>query len=337
MTTIKEIAELAGVSRGTVDRVLNNRGSVNPKTAEKIQNIAQALDYHPNRAGIVLAAQKKKIKIGTILPSTTNLFFDDIERGILEKAEELNDYGVSTLFRRDDWSLETQIRLMDEMAAEGCNGLIIAPSNEPELSSKINQLKEAGIPVITVNTDIDGSSRIAYVGSDYIRGGNIAAGLMNLMTDGHASIGILSGSEDVLCHTERIKGFRQTISASYPNLEVKDLRLHNDDEFVSYTMTQKMLQEHPEIDALFFVSAAVNGGCKAAIESGRKLKIVTFDEVSTTRRMLNDGVISATISQRAAKQGYLSLELLFDYLATGQMPEHEFNYIEHAIKIRENL
>ena len=62
MATIKEIAELAGVSRGTVDRVLNNRGSVNPRTARKILEIAQALDYKPNKAGIVLAAQKKNLK-----------------------------------------------------------------------------------------------------------------------------------------------------------------------------------------------------------------------------------------------------------------------------------
>ena len=75
MATIKEIAELAGVSRGTVDRVLNNRGSVNPRTARKILEIAQALDYKPNKAGIVLAAQKKNLKIGVILFDTGNPFF----------------------------------------------------------------------------------------------------------------------------------------------------------------------------------------------------------------------------------------------------------------------
>ena len=60
MATIKEIAALAGVSRGTVDRVLNDRGAVNPETAEKIRKIAKELDYKPNRAGLVLAAQKKR-------------------------------------------------------------------------------------------------------------------------------------------------------------------------------------------------------------------------------------------------------------------------------------
>ena len=60
MVTMKEIADLANVSRGTVDRVLNNRGSVNPQTAEKVRQIARTLGYKPNRAGMALAAQKKK-------------------------------------------------------------------------------------------------------------------------------------------------------------------------------------------------------------------------------------------------------------------------------------
>ena len=63
MATIKEIADLAGVSRGTVDRVLNNRGAVNAKTAQKVLEIARALHYRPNKAGTALAAQKKNIKL----------------------------------------------------------------------------------------------------------------------------------------------------------------------------------------------------------------------------------------------------------------------------------
>ena len=67
MATIKQIAELAGVSRGTVDRVLNNRGSVNANTAARVREIAEKLNYKPNKAGLMLAAQKKNLKIGVIL------------------------------------------------------------------------------------------------------------------------------------------------------------------------------------------------------------------------------------------------------------------------------
>ena len=117
MATIKEIAILAGVSRGTVDRVLNHRGSVNPKTEEKIWEIAQALDYKPNKAGIVLAAQKRKLKIGVILLGLNNPFYDDVLRGISEKAVELESYNCTVLIKQTEYSLEEQlhrVRLPDE-------------------------------------------------------------------------------------------------------------------------------------------------------------------------------------------------------------------------------
>ena len=89
MARIKDIAELAGVSRGTVDRVLNNRSGVSPQTAEKIKEIAKALDYRPNKAGLALAAQKKKIKIGVVLFSKNNPFFDEVSEGVQAKAGNL--------------------------------------------------------------------------------------------------------------------------------------------------------------------------------------------------------------------------------------------------------
>ena len=106
MTTIKDIADLAGVSRGTVDRVLNNRGAVNPKTAEKIMEIVQALNYRPNRAGLALAAQKKKYKIGVILFSEHNPFFDEVMTGVQNKSEELQDYGLLPL--QNGWNLTSR-------------------------------------------------------------------------------------------------------------------------------------------------------------------------------------------------------------------------------------
>lgn len=70
----KQIAEMAGVSRGTVDRVLNNRGSVNANTAARVREIAEKLNYKPNKAGLMLAAQKKNLKIGVILFPDSNPF-----------------------------------------------------------------------------------------------------------------------------------------------------------------------------------------------------------------------------------------------------------------------
>lgn len=199
MATIKEIAALAGVSRGTVDRVLNNRGSVNPATADKIREIAKALDYKPNKAGLALAAQKKKLKLGVILFSTDNPFFADVLTGVNEKAEDLAGYNCTVLVKQIPINVDAQLRAIEELLREDVNGIALAPQNDERIRVRINELSAQGIPVVTLNTDIENARRIAYVGSNYTKSGATAAGLMRLMTHGTVHIGIITGSPDILC------------------------------------------------------------------------------------------------------------------------------------------
>lgn len=337
MTTIKEIADLAGVSRGTVDRVLNNRGSVNAKTAKKIMEIVRALDYRPNRAGLALAAQKKKYKIGVILFSEHNPFFDEVMEGVRIKAAELQDYGVTTITLRVDFDVDAQLAAIDSLLLEGIHGLMLAPYNHMRIQEKIDELVEQQIPVVTVNTDIDGSRRMAYVGSDHVQGGCTAAGLFALMTEGDVELGIVTGSSNVLGHAGRVMGLRRTLETSYPRIHITELVENHDDEFESYTLTRKLLEDHPNMNALFFAAAGVHGGCRAVLESGRHPKVITFDEVPTTLEMLRLGVISATISQQPYRQGSKSLDILFEYLTSGVLPQEEMNIVELSIKIRENV
>ena len=337
MTTIKDIADLAGVSRGTVDRVLNNRGAVHPKTAEKIMEIVRALDYRPNKAGLALAAQKKRNKIGVILFSENNPFFDEVMTGVRAKAAELQDYGITTITKRVEFDVNAQLDAIDGLLEEGIHGLMLAPYNHMRIQKKIDELIDRQIPVVTVNTDIGGSKRMAYVGSDYFRGGCTAAGLLALMTSGDVKLGIITGSSNVLCHTERIEGFCHTLKKSYPRIHVMEILENHDDEFKSYALTSRLLKEHPALDALFFSAAGVYGGCKAILESGLHPRVITFDEVPTTLEMLKKGVISATISQQPYRQGSRSLDILFEYLTSGMPPENELNFVELSIKIRENV
>lgn len=181
MATIKEIADLAGVSRGTVDRVLNKRGSVNPQTAQKIMEIVHALDYKPNRAGLVLAAQKKNLKLGVILFGEGNPFFDEVTDGIRQKEEDLACYNCTVQIKRVNVDTLEQLQAIDEFVKEGINGIAISPTNDPRLARRIDELFEQGIPVVALNTDIKNCKRIAFVGSNYYQSGATAAGLMRLM------------------------------------------------------------------------------------------------------------------------------------------------------------
>ena len=338
MATIKEIAELAGVSRGTVDRVLNNRGAVNPRTARKILEIAQALDYKPNKAGIVLAAQKKNLKLGVILFDTGNPFFDDVLEGVNRKSQELGGYNCSVLVTRVGFDLTAQLDAMDEMVSQGVSGIVLSPYNDPLISDKINELDGRGIPVITTNTDIENSSRLAYVGCNFYRSGETAAGLMHLIAGNEVYAGIVTGSSKVLCHTDRIAGFRDRIESHYPGIRIVGTIENSDDEFESYDRTLALLREHPEINALYFAAGGVYGGCRAVLAAGRKdITIISCDKVSTTRDMVLQGVIAATICQQPLIQGTKPLDLLFSCLTTGEKPEKEYHYTTVDIRIRENI
>lgn len=339
MATIKDIAALAGVSRGTVDRVLNNRGSVNPATAQKIQEIAEALDYKPNRAGLVLAAQKKKLKLGVILFSTENPFFLDVLDGINEKAEELAGYNCTVITRQVAFGVEEQLKAIDELLAQEVNGIALSPYNDERIRHRINGLFELGIPVVTFNTDIENSKRLAYVGSHYRRSGETAAGLLQLMTHGQVNIGIITGSSNILCHTERIAGFSDCLKPHNDRLRIIDIVETHDDEFESYEKTMQLLKAHPEINALYFAAGGVYGGCRSitALDLQEKLRIVAYDMVPTTRSLLENNIISATICQQPKVQGSKPLSLLFAYLTTSELPEKEYNYVAVDIRIKENL
>ncbi len=339
MATIKEIAAIAGVSRGTVDRVLNNRGSVNPATAEKIREIAKALDYKPNKAGLALAAQKKKLKLGVILFSTDNPFFADVLKGVDEKAADLAGYNCTVLVKQIPINVDAQLNAIDELLREEVNGIALAPQNDARIRSRINELYAQGIPVVTLNTDIENSARIAYVGSNYVKSGRTAAGLLRLMTHGEVQIGIITGSSGILCHTERIAGFKDALKPYQEHMHIISIAETQDDEIASYEQTSRLLKEHPETNALFFAAGGVYGGCRAIVSLGLagKLHVIAFDKAETTEQFLREGVLSAVICQQPRTQGKKPLDMLFHYLTSGELPDKEYNYTAVDIRILENI
>ena len=342
MTTTKQIAYLAGVSRGTVDRVLNRRGSVNPETAAKVRKIAEALNYTPNIAGKTLAARKKQLKFGYILfgSTTSNPFLLDIVRGIETRAAELAEYGVTVEHRSvsvHEHGHKDMIRHIDDFAQNGVSGLILMAINHPDVTARVRALSAAGIPVVTANSDLPDSGRIAYVGSDYFKSGETAAGMMNLICGGKARVGVIIGSPLVLCHSEREQGFRSRIRAAYPGIGIVDAAINHDDDMESFIVTSRLLNEYPEIDALFLTAAGVTGACRAIRDSGRTIRVIGYDATEPICALIRDGVIAASISQQPFTQGAKPLDILFDYLGMGIKPDREFYYTKLEIKIRENL
>jgi len=342
MSTMKEIAHLAGVSRGTVDRVFNNRGLVKPDTEKKIREIAKSLNYSPNIAGKNLAVRKKKLKFGYVLfgDSDINSFFAEVIRGIKDRASELSDFGVTVEIRisppdEPEW----QLKCIDELMQLGISALAITPITTAVIADKLKKLTKTGFPVVTANIDIADCGRLAYVGSNYIKSGEIAAGLMHLITKGEVNIGIISGSPEIRCHYERVAGFTEYSKKHYRNFSIIHESKNNDSYDRSYSATLEILKSFPQINALYITGAGSSGVCDAVLEyiPDRKIPIICYDATPLTCRLLKDGVISATITQEPVKQGAMPLDILLDYLNLGAVPKTELNYTDIEIMIKESL
>lgn len=338
--TIKQIADLCGVSRGTVDRVLNGRGKVKPETEERVLHTIRQLGYTKNIAGKALTLKKTTPVIGVVVSSEGNPFFDDVIEGFAKAEKELTDYGVTlTVKTMRGYDVQRQLALIAELEKANVSALVIQPINDPRIAKKINDLGKNGIPTITVNTDIENTCRSCYVGSDYTAGGVTAAGVMRIVTGGRAKIGIVTGVSRLLGHDQRRGGFERHIKTVCPDIKIVDSASAMDDTEHSYRMTTAMLDRNPQIDAIFIVAAGAEGVCRAVVDKNLQdaIRIVAFDTIPATIGMMRSGLVRAAICQQPLRQGHDAVIAAFDILLSGVPKQGNRIIMEHQIKILETL
>ena len=161
--TIKSIASMCGVSRGTVDRVLNDRPYVSADVRKKVLRAVQVTGYvHPRKN----APSDRGVQIGFLIAKWESGYFrQQVERGI-RRAERVLRPGelslhIETMGSRSD---REYIQRIDALLAAGANGIILNAADNVLLRSKIEQLAARGIPVVTYNSDLPTSSRVCQAG-----------------------------------------------------------------------------------------------------------------------------------------------------------------------------
>ena len=138
--TITQIAKLAGVSRGSVDRVIHQRGRVAPEVEKRIRYIMDENDYHPNMLGRALAVSKTPLTIGMIMIEKGNPFFQLIHSGMKEAISQFRDYPISVDFRHiNGVDEEEYLNVLDELESK-VNALIIAGLQTKRIVEKVNQI-----------------------------------------------------------------------------------------------------------------------------------------------------------------------------------------------------
>lgn len=338
--TIRDIAEAANVSRGTVDRALHNRPGVSAEAAKKIMDIARKMNYEPDMPARVLANKRYKRKIGILLCSLGNPFFDDVIRGIEDALNEAEPLGIQGVIKKiKGFHIQQQLEAIDELMKEQISGLVITPVNAPEIARRIRELEEQNIPVATINTDIASDVKhFLYVGCNYEKSGNAAGGFLGLVCNGHREhMAIVTGSRMAMAQEERLEGIRSILKQEYPNITVDAVLENEDDDQTSYEIVKKFLEGNQEITTICFISAGVRGGLQAIKETEKKLRIVTYDLTDAVRESMKAGDVLATICQEPYQQGYLGVNMLARYLAYQTRPENQTIETQTFVLTKYNL
>lgn len=337
--TIKDIAKAAGVSRGTVDRALNNRDGINPDVAVRIKDIASNLGYKPNILAKALASRSNPIHIAVLINSLNNPFFDKVLDGINSAFTVLADYGIVTIIiKLQGYDKDRQLEELTKLSAAGIDGLVITPVSDEAIRMKLNEMSEQGIQIVCCNLDIDDVAYQAYVGCDYFCSGQTAGEVIGLTTHRECSLGVITSSHELYWHEMRIRGCKSVLK-NYPHIHLNHYIEASDDDEICYRKVKRLLCETGNIDTLYFVAAGTTGGLQAIrdLNQEERIRVYTFDQIPAVIEGLKSGLIVATIDQQPFIQGEASVRYLFDTVINKQAPSRQRIITELNIRTRYNM
>ena len=344
----QKVADLARVSRGTVDRVINGKPNVKPETRERVLQAVAELGYSPNANGRALALCNREFSLCAVYPGTDIPFFTDVLTGIGNAVSELRNFNLTleSIFTHG-MDAEEVIRRID---ACGAQAFMVALEDTPDIRACIRRKTEQGIPVITFNTDIGACGRMCFVGQDLYKSGRIAASLMlRLLGVGPAGIIVVTGNTQFQAHRARTDGFADVIRQggihaginagmnAGRDIEIVELIETDDEQEKTYDRLSRALRDNRGIEGIYLASGHIEAAIRAISETGRKYSVVANDLSPVIEEALKNGTFDFTIFQNPYEQGYRPVRLLFDFLLNGQKPSRELYFTDNTIITDESI
>lgn len=340
--TIQMVAEMAGVSRGTVDRVLNGRSYVSAQVRQRVLAALQETGYISGREHHQQALQSATalLTLGVLLPNWENQFRSEVEQGIRMAREELEDAGVRVLVRRCRTDLPGEaLELLEELVKEGAAGLSICAVHDWTVEARVAELVDAGIPCITFNSDLPDSHRVCFVGQDVYQTGRVAAELMGKSVVSGARILATVGNQKFDGHQKRLRGFLDRMEELGFCRDGILVRETFNDYGTTVQVVSETLAEYPDLAGIYMANLSVSGCVEAVRAAGRtgQVRVICHDINEGIRQLLLSGGVDYTIPQDFVQQGYAPVMLLKDLLRKGKMEDSARFASKIGILCRENL
>ncbi|MEG1585692.1 MAG: substrate-binding domain-containing protein [Bacteroidales bacterium] len=338
---ISDIARLAGVSAGTVDRVLHNRGRVSDEKRAKVEQVLQEINYRPNPLARTLA-NKRKYRFITLTPEyRSGEYWEQVNDGIRHAAQELTDFNITVdqvyFDQYDQLSFSCRV---EKLLQQEVDGVVIAALFDKETIALSEKLDNAGIPYVFIDSNIEGCHNLTYFGVDSYQSGKVAARLM--LQDEKFGMTLLSvlyeGENGELSLQSRLreKGFRDYLSengyhGTCTSLLLRPHRHAGNKDLLSATVAET----NPE-GIIVFNSRIYEVAEMLTEAGGIRRRMIGYDLIDANKQALLDGKITYLIGQRAEIQGYDAVKALSNRIIFGETIE-KIHFMPIDILLRENV
>lgn len=338
---IIDIAKLSGVSVGTVDRILHNRGKVSAEKREKVERILKDIDYSPNMVARFLAS-KRSYKFAIVVPAYSDgEYWELVCSGIETAVHELKDFQVSVdyLFfdQYDGNSFSKVIRKIENTEYSGVIIATLFGNQVIKLSAKLN---EKQIPYVYIDSNIPDQKNLSYFGADSYMSGAIAAKLMMAELGKQGDIIIAHAqyihSEFSTQITNRESGFVDYLKDNKfeGNLIYLDFITDTTENLARLNIILKDTKE--AVGGIVFNSKIYELVPLVQFSDNKLVTLIGYDPIWQNIEAIKAGKISFLIAQRSVQQGYDSVKSLCNYLIFNTPIEKE-HYMPIDILVKENI
>ncbi len=318
--TIREVARLAGVSKTTVSRVLNNNGYVNDETREKVETIIEATDYTPSAAAVNLSTSTSN-SISVIIPEIANSFFGELMAGISEIAQQ-TDYILS--YSNTDNRLDLEEQALKMAQKQDPCGIIITPATgffDEKSASKLTAMYEKlQVPIVIVDRGFDSSK---WDGVFYENFQSTYIATRELIAAGHTDIGIITGDLNLLIGRDRLNGYIAAMEESGLYVD-RNYVLHGDfSATTAYELTKKMFDNKHFPQAMItsnnYTSLGFIKACKEKnVVIGKDVAVIGIDHIPSLDAI--DYPLSV-VTRDAVEMGRTAMNMLIERLKQPDAPK----------------
>lgn len=269
------------------------------------------------------AKKSGRLTIAVIPMGTTHEFWKSIHAGAVVAARELG--GVDIIWKgplkEDD--RDEQIRIIEDFTASRVSAMVLSPMDDRTFIRPVMEAKNAGIPTILVNSQLQGDAYISFVATDNSRGGALGAEHMGKITGGKGKLIIVRLSEGDVTTMERVKGFEDTIKQKFPGLEII-----SDNQYAGVTTEsafrtgENLLNRFPETTAIFTPNESSTFGFLRVLQDrgmAGKVSFVGFDSSEKLIEAMTKNEINGLVIQNPYKMGYLGVQTAVAHLRGQQV------------------